>query len=329
MSTARHSQRLHLDTDFAGDPDDACALAMVLGWPGLEVVGITTTADPDGRRAGYVAHVLAMLGCADIPLAVGAEVSGTTGRAMGAIPDHERFWGTTEYPPPRPRVRDAAVDLLDASIERGATIAAIGPYTNLADLERARPGRLADARVVVMGGWLDPLGPQFPAWGPSRDWNVVCDLDAAETVASRAGELTWVTIPGTISAQLRGRDLPRLQASGPLGRLLARQSLAHGEVNGLPRLADEHAGLHSDLVNFHWDPVACAVALGWEGARLDDVRVRPERRDGAMPLIRSPHGRQARVVVDVDGEVFTECWSTAVEAAQRAETRQAAECDSG
>ena len=31
---------------------------MLLGWPGVEFVGITTTADPGGRRAGYVAHCL-------------------------------------------------------------------------------------------------------------------------------------------------------------------------------------------------------------------------------------------------------------------------------
>ena len=43
--------RIHIDTDFAGDPDDCCALVMALGWPGAEVVGITTVADPDGRRA--------------------------------------------------------------------------------------------------------------------------------------------------------------------------------------------------------------------------------------------------------------------------------------
>ena len=32
--------RIHLDTDLGGDPDDACALAMLLGWPGVELVGI-------------------------------------------------------------------------------------------------------------------------------------------------------------------------------------------------------------------------------------------------------------------------------------------------
>jgi hypothetical protein len=46
--------RIHLDTDLGGDTDDACALAMLLGWPGVELVGIATTADP-GR---YEAHPL-------------------------------------------------------------------------------------------------------------------------------------------------------------------------------------------------------------------------------------------------------------------------------
>ena len=49
--------RIHLDTDLGGDTDDACALAMWLGWAGVEITGITTVADPRGRRAGYVAHV--------------------------------------------------------------------------------------------------------------------------------------------------------------------------------------------------------------------------------------------------------------------------------
>src|SRR6266536_5765741 len=70
--------RIHLDTDLGGDPDDACALAMLLGWPGVEVVGITTTIDPGGRRAGCVAHCLQLAGRDDIGVAAGAGVSLTT-----------------------------------------------------------------------------------------------------------------------------------------------------------------------------------------------------------------------------------------------------------
>jgi inosine-uridine nucleoside N-ribohydrolase len=74
--------RIHLDTDLGGDTDDACALAMLLGWPGVEITGITTVADPAGRRAAYVEYLLRLAGRDDIPLAAGTEVSSTTlGRA--------------------------------------------------------------------------------------------------------------------------------------------------------------------------------------------------------------------------------------------------------
>jgi hypothetical protein len=82
--------RLHLDTDFAGDTDDAAALAMLLGWPGAEVVGVTTTADPGGWRAGYVHRLLELAGREDIPVASGASTS-LDGRAMGDLPDHGRY----------------------------------------------------------------------------------------------------------------------------------------------------------------------------------------------------------------------------------------------
>jgi inosine-uridine nucleoside N-ribohydrolase len=42
--------RIHLDTDLGGDTDDVRTLAMLLRWPGVELAGITTVADP--RAAG-------------------------------------------------------------------------------------------------------------------------------------------------------------------------------------------------------------------------------------------------------------------------------------
>lgn len=58
--------KIHLDTDLAGDPDDVCALAMLLTWPGVEITGITTVAESDGRRAGYVEYVLQLAGRSEI-----------------------------------------------------------------------------------------------------------------------------------------------------------------------------------------------------------------------------------------------------------------------
>jgi inosine-uridine nucleoside N-ribohydrolase len=307
--------RIHLDTDLGGDPDDACALALLLGWPGAELVGITTTIDPGGQRAAYVAHCLRLAGRAEIPLAAGAEVSSTTGRIAAPIVDDERHWPVGL--PPRPSMPGAAPDLLARSVAAGATIVAIGPLTNLARLEAARPGVLGQARIVVMGGWIRPPAAGLPAWGPEMDWNVQWDTDAAETVVASAGDLTLVTLPATLNAHLRAADLPRLRASGPLGELLARQSEAHGEDEGMLAWGQAHAALPDDLLNFHYDPVTAAVALGWPGAAVEEMRVRTERDGDLLRFRPDPQGRRVRVVVDVDGARFRETWLAAVEAAQR------------
>jgi purine nucleosidase len=78
--------RIHLDTDLGSDTDDACALAMLLGLPDVELVGITTTIDPGGIRAGFVTRILELAGRTDIPVAAGGEVSLTTGVTPGGIP---------------------------------------------------------------------------------------------------------------------------------------------------------------------------------------------------------------------------------------------------
>ncbi|MGH3337977.1 MAG: nucleoside hydrolase, partial [Propionibacteriaceae bacterium] len=270
--------RIHLDTDLGGDTDDACALAMLLGWAGVEITGITTVADPGGRRAAYVAHLLHLARRDDIPLAAGAEVSSTTlGRADPVF--DERHW-----PPsitPRPSPPGAALDLLERSLDAGATLVAIGPYTNLALLEITRTGSLNRQPVVVMGGWVHPPTPGLPQWGPDTDFNVQWDTRAAEVVASTA-QLTMVTLPATLNAHLSRADLPRLRAAGQLGQLLARQGEAHGQAYQMEKLGREHSGLPDDLLNFQYDSVACAVSLGWSGATVEDMRLRARQRDGVL-----------------------------------------------
>jgi inosine-uridine nucleoside N-ribohydrolase len=303
--------RIHLDTDLGGDTDDACALAMLLGWPGVEITGITTVADPGGRRTGYVAHLLGLAGRDDIPVVAGAEISSTTLARADPITD-ERHWPASITPQPSPP--GAALDLLERSLDAGATLVAIGPYTNLALLEIARSGSLAREPVVVMGGWVRPPAAGLPEWGPDMDFNVQWDTRAAEVVAATA-QLTLVTLPATLKAHLRRADLPRLQAAGPLGQLLARQSEAHGQTYRMAQLGREHDGLPDDLLNFQYDPVACAVALGWSGVTIEDIRLQPIHMDGVLSFRHHSEGRSTRVVLDVDGAAFSQLWLSAVEAA--------------
>jgi purine nucleosidase len=304
---------VHLDTDLGGDTDDACALALLLGWPGAEVAGITTVIDQAGRRAGCVRYCLELAGRDDIPVLAGAELSMTTLRSAEPVIGDERYWPAELDCCPAPP--GAALDLLHRSIERGATVVAIGPWTNLALLEIARPGSLSRAPVVAMGGWTGPPVAGLPPWGPEMDFNVQWDTRAAEIVAATA-QLTMVPLPVTLKAHLRAADLQRLRASGPLGALLARQAEAHGRDFRMAELGAVHAGLPEDLLNFQYDPVACAVALGWPAASVDQARLRTVH-DGALVRFQpSVDGRPIQILADLDAASFTECWLAAVETAQ-------------
>src|SRR3954454_22080025 len=283
---------------------------MLLGWPGAELTGITTTIDPGGRRAGCVVALLELLGRTAVPVTAGAEMSLTT-REL-AEPNERLF------PPgvtPRPASAGAALDVLERAIADRVRIAAIGPLTNLAALELLRPGALAAADLVVMGGWVDPPGPGLPAWGPERDWNLQWDTRAAEVVAGAAGRITLVTLPATLSAPLTGRDLPRLRALGPLGKLLADQSEARRDEAGYAELAHGHRRLPDDLVTFHFDPVAAAVAAAWDGVRIRREWLSTSVEDGVLRWCADDGGRPVDVVAEVDGAAFAEHWFTALERA--------------
>lgn len=304
--------RVHLDTDLGGDPDDVCALATLLGWPGAEITGITTVTDPGGRRAGYLAHCLDLAGRAGIPLAAGATSSLTTRRGTDPTTGDARYW--PDHLRPRPSPPGAALDLLWHSIEQDATVVAIGPFTNLALLEVARPGTLARTRVVAVGGWFPFPAPGLPAWGPEMDWNVQCDTEAARILAG-AADLTLVPMPVTLKTHLRGADLPRLRAAGPLARLLAAQGEAHGRDWDMPAMGHAHAGLPDDLLNFQYDPAGVAVALGWPKAVIEEMPLEPVLTGDLLRFARTPAGRATRVVTDLDGTGFAETWLATVTAA--------------
>jgi inosine-uridine nucleoside N-ribohydrolase len=213
---------------------------------------------------------------------------------------------------------DAALDLLAASVAAGAVVVGIGPATTLALLARRSPGALGDTHVVLMGGWVEQPAAGLPAWGPQRDWNVVCDPVAAREVRDAAGRLTVVPLAATAQVHLRDRDLPRLRAAGPVGDLMARQAEAYRDDQGKRALGRAHAGLPDDLANFHHDPLAAAVAAGWGGVTIESVHLRTVDGDPSARLERVVAGtagaRAVDLVVDVDGPAFGEHWLDTVAA---------------
>ena len=115
-----------------------------------------------------------------------------------------------------------------------------------------------------------------------------CDTRAAEIV-NGLSQLTIVPLAATVKVHLRAAHLPRLRAAGAVGDLMARQAEAYG-VDRRAGLADAHPKLPDDLLNFHHDPLAAAVAVGWDGVTIEGT-----------------------VVTDVDGDAFSDRWLAAIE----------------
>ncbi len=301
--------KVHLDTDLGGDIDDLCALAMLLRWPDdIQLTGITTVAEAKGKRAGYVRYVLGLEGRSEIPVAAGAEVSAGFYRyAELGYPAEERYW--PEPVPPAPSAPGAALQLLKQSIEQGATIIGIGPFTNLYLLDLAYPGILRQANLWLMGGYIYPIRAGFPQWGNNVDWNIQVDVKSARHVIENS---TPTLIPLTVTAEtaLRRAQLGDLRASGSLGQLIARQAEAFAvDESNETKYGATCAGLPKDIINFQHDPLACAIALGWhDGVAMREVPLKLELEGGWLHEKIDPVGKPTRVVTQIDGNKFDEFW---------------------
>jgi inosine-uridine nucleoside N-ribohydrolase len=299
--------KIHLDTDLGGDMDDLCALALVLKWPAAELVGVTTVAEHKGKRAGYVRYILGLAGRPDVPVAAGADAAQGYYREWPGLPNEAAYW--PEPIPAAPAPLDEALALLERSIDEGAVIAAVGPYTNLALLEKRRPGILKQAKLYLMGGYLFPPREGFPAWGNQMDYNIQVDVKSAYTVLQNSNP-TLVPLSVTAETALRRAYLPALREAGTLGQLIARQAAATAEeYNNEAKFGQTCRGLPADIMNFQHDPLACAVAFGWRaGVEIQELPLQVAVENGWLVERIEPQGKPTPVVTKVDGAQFNDFW---------------------
>ena len=301
--------KVHLDTDMGGDMDDLCALAMLLRWSAdIHLTGVTTVAEANGRRAGYVRYILGLDGRHNTPVAAGANVSeGYYRYAELGYPDEQRYW--PEAINPSPNDLEVALRLLKQSIEQGATIIAIGPFTNLYLLDLKYPGILRQAKLFLMGGYIHTIRPGFPNWGNDSDWNIQVDVRSAKHVLENSNP-TLIPLTVTVETALRRAYLPDLRRADRLGQLIARQAEAFAlDEQNEKKYGESCEGLPNDIINFLHDPLACAIALGWaEGVEIEEVPLMFEEKDGWLYERLHNSGKSVSVVTKVDGARFNELW---------------------
>lgn len=304
--------KVHLDTDFGGDIDDLAALALLLKWPDTQITGVTTVAEERGRRAGYARHVLDLAGRADIPVAAGADVAGGFFRWRPTYPPEAEFW--PEPVVPLPGSLDMALQLLKHSIDDGAIVIGIGPCTNFALLDQRVPGMLRQTAVYLVGGYVQAPRPSRSLWGNEVDYNFQIDIASARHVLTQCRP-TIVPLHVTVETALRHAHLLVLAAANPISALIAHQARAFeaaGEITEIDR--EQCVDLPEDFINHLYDPLGCAVALGWSGVVIEELPLTLTVEDGWLHEHVAEGGIPTQVVTQVDGGAFDDLWLELVSA---------------
>ena len=171
-------QKIIIDTDIGDDIDDAFAVALALGSPELDILGISTTFGDTEARAKILDRLLGEAGRMDIPVLAGTPTH-------NANPMTQRRYGEGGH---FARASHSnAVDFILEQIRRQPgqiTLVAIGPLVNVGALIEKDPQTfLKLKRVVMMGGsiergygdhWASPASP------PSAEWNIINDIPSAQ-----------------------------------------------------------------------------------------------------------------------------------------------------
>jgi purine nucleosidase len=280
--------------------DDAMAILLALGAPGVEVLGLSTVCGnvPLDRATGNALQVLELAGRTDVGVYEGAR------RPLLRDPLHaEHFHGQSGLgrallPGPGAKPRGNGVDfLVDALSARPGevTVAAIGPLTNLALAEQRRPRILRRARkIVVMGGAVRVPGNVTAA----AEFNFYADPEAARQVVHSGAPLVLVGLDATRQVVLERADMDPCQ--GPLGQF-CREAAGTGFEFAESRKGDGRFHLH--------DPTAVAVALAPHLGRAETLRVDVESEDGlraGQVVVDERRGRPVLCVLGVDSEGVVE-----------------------
>lgn len=181
-------KKILIDTDIGDDIDDAFAVlaAMALDF---EIVGITTVFRNTEARARMAKRLLHAYGYGYEAVPVYAGFSSYT---QDKEENTEHMWQfgqdlyIPEYAPDSVRPEDAVDFIIDCCRRYGKELAviAIGPFCNIAKVIEKDPEALAMAnQVAIMGG------AYFKQYA---DWNVMCDVPAADVMYSQLPNLACI-----------------------------------------------------------------------------------------------------------------------------------------
>jgi inosine-uridine nucleoside N-ribohydrolase len=202
------TEKIIIDTDIGDDIDDAFAVGLALRSPEFQILGISSAWGDTQLRARLLSRFLKENGRGDIPIAMGiakhpqGKVNVLTQAlyAQGGPADQN-------YP--------NAVDFILEQIKvhpGEITLIAIGPETNLgAAIDRDAATFRKLKRIVLMGGSVYRGYGRFnydKTHGPDPEWNILCDIQAAQKVFGSGVPLYVMPLDST---QIKLQELERAE----------------------------------------------------------------------------------------------------------------------
>ncbi|BCJ29895.1 nucleoside hydrolase [Actinocatenispora sera] len=212
------THRVVLDTDIGSDVDDALALAVLLGSPEVDLVGVTTVYGDTALRARLAARLARLAGREVV--AVAGQREPLSGRDVWWA-GHEG--GSFDDLGDEPISAGDGVDFLVDTVRSAPgeiDLVAIGPLTNVAAAVRADP-RFAGAlrHLYVMGGRFGHAPDGGP--GPrTAEHNFRSDATAAHLVHAAGIRSTTTGLDVTTTVRLGRAAVDRIGAAGALGAAL-------------------------------------------------------------------------------------------------------------
>lgn len=272
--------RIIIDTDPG--LDDAVALCVALGTPGVDVAGIATVGGNTrlNNTTRNTLRLLELVQRADIPVAAGFDTPYRRERQdTGVLVHGTDGFAEVDLPEPRtqPVTDDAPAflaDLITSSTEP-VTLVTLGPLTNIAHMLDRYPDAVPD-RTVMMAG-AARLGNVTPV----AEFNVWHDPEAAKRVFQSPLRPVMVGLDATHSVRTYESEWEWLGQAGRLGRVLGQMMTYY---------TDFYASVHGARMSHQHDAMAMVEAL------------RPgflEQQDAAIDVETTGELTQGMTVVDV------------------------------
>ncbi len=295
---------LIIDTDPG--LDDAIAIALALGSPEVDVIGISTVGGNTelANTTRNALRLLEFLGRTDIPVASGHEEPYSRQRQMtGNPPVHgEDGFASVDLPEPTTSVVSTDSPAFMADLIRNSpepvTLVAIGPLTNIAHMVERFPEVVPMVgRFIIMGG-----GAKKGNVTPVAEFNVWHDPEAAKIVFASGLKTVMVGLDITHSVKTSEQEFEWMASHGKFGEVFQQM---------MKYYTDFYSQFYGERITHQHDAIAMAEAI-WPGIMVleettIDVETKGEITDGMTVVDQRDYkkrGRNAFVAWEIDGDDF-------------------------